>query len=324
MERRRLTDYLCSLPERVVRSASAILGGAAYQMGEIVLPARLRRSRLYGSLVESTVRFLVETVGQVEMPSGESLPPDFLARRAAGNVVEIAGLAAFRASPVWVLAALADLAGAGRDLLGEIAATLQKEGLLAQGEKFETTGQLLDGLERTSGRLAETVNTPPLNVAALREELRLLRQEAASIPKTVLASAERLWTDLKEEARAQNKSVVELSSLMALVAVRELPARALWLSNAVRAGGWRAGEVVARGLLDHYRTTLAGIHAAGYWSYFRREFQPYLAGAAAQFSMQRTSATERLLARTRRPASTGLTGAAPRSRAAGPPDRTGR
>lgn len=324
MQRNRLTDYLCSLPERVVRSASAVLGGAAYQLGEIVLPSRLRRSRLYRSLVESIVRFLVETLGQVKLPPGESLPPDFLARRAAGNLVEIAGLAAFRASPVWVLAALADLAGAGRDLLGEIAAALQKEGLLAKGEQFETTEQLLNGLERTSGRLAETVNTPPLNVAALRQELNALRQDASSIPKAVLPSAERLWMQLKQEARAQNKSVVELSSLMALVAVRELPGRALWLSNAVRAGGWRAGEVVVRGLLDHYRATLGEIHAAGYWNYFRREFQPYLAGAAAQFSMRRTSATERLLARTRRPQPARLTGAAPKSPAAGPPDRSGR
>ncbi len=302
MDHRRIAIYVYSLPERVLRSASALVGGAAYELGEIVLPARLRRSRIYESLVESTLRYLVVQLGQVELidPAKGTPPADFLIRRAAGNVVEIAGFVAFRASPVWVLAALADIAGAGRDLIVEIGVALQKEGLLAPGETFETAAQLLDGLDRTSARLAETVNTPPLNVAALRKELRILRQDAASIPKAVLPSVERLWMELKSEAKAQDKSVIELSSLMALVAVRELPERSRWLSNAVRTGGRRTGEVLTRGLLDHYRSTLAEIHSTGYLRYFLREFQPYLAGAARQFSRAQMTTTERLLSGTRR------------------------
>src|SRR6185436_15479096 len=108
MDRQRITDYFCSLPERTLRSISALAGGAVREIGEVALPARLRRSRLYSSLVDSTARFLIEQVGQVDL-AGEAtpqLPEDFLVRRAAGNVVEIVGLAAFRASPVWVLAAL--------------------------------------------------------------------------------------------------------------------------------------------------------------------------------------------------------------------------
>ena len=44
--------------------------------------------------------------------------------------MELAGIASFHASPVWVLAALADVAGAGREMIGEMAEALQKEGLL--------------------------------------------------------------------------------------------------------------------------------------------------------------------------------------------------
>src|SRR5690349_2340190 len=122
MDRARLRDYLYSLPERLIRSLSGLGGGVALELGDVLLPFRVRRSRLYDTLVGSTLRFLIESVGQIEAPvaeGAEPLPPDFLIRRAAGNVVELAGIASFRASPVWVLAALSDLAGAGRDLIGE-------------------------------------------------------------------------------------------------------------------------------------------------------------------------------------------------------------
>ena len=303
MDQRRTLEYLTSVPERLVRSISALAGGAAHELGEVVLPRRVRRSRLYESLVESTLRFMIEQVGQVEgaYPKDESLPGDFLVRRAAGNVIEIAGLAAFRASPVWVLAALADLAGVGRELIGEISQALERDGLLEQGRRFETVDQLLDGLERTAGRAAEAVNTPPLDVASLREEWSKLRDDAAHM-RITMPSADLLretWRDLQQEAAHQERSVIELSSVMALTAIRKLPERARWLSNAALASARRTGEVVARGLLDHYRNTLAEIRETGYLRYWLREFQPYLMGTVRQFSPDRESLTERLLRRRR-------------------------
>ena len=117
-----------------------------HEVGEVVLPAGLRRSRLYNSLVESTLRFLIEQVGEVEgaYPRGETLPEDFLIRSAAGNLVGIASLAVFSVSPVWVFAALSDIAGAGRGLIAEIAEALQKDGLLEHGPSIESVDQLLD------------------------------------------------------------------------------------------------------------------------------------------------------------------------------------
>lgn len=302
MNRDELTGYLWSLPERLLRSISAVAGGAVQEIGDVLLPARVRRSRLYESLVGSTARFLVEQLGQVELeqPGSTPLADDFLVRRAVGNAVEIAGLAAFRASPVWVFAALSDAAGAGRELIADIACELQHEGLLEQGRSFSSVDQLLDGLERTSGRLAEAVNTPPLNVDSLRDEWTKLRAEAARIPRAALPSPKRLWnqwTELKAEAAVQKRSVMELSSAMALAAIRQLPEDARWLSNAVRIGSRRTGEILARGLLDHYRTTLAEIRQTGYVRYWLREFSPYLKGAIQQFSPSRPSTTQRLRAR---------------------------
>ena len=302
MNAQQLAGYFCSLPERLLRSLAALAGGTVYEVGVVVLPPRVRRSRLYQSLVGSTVRFFIEQLGQVEgaYPKADALPDDFVMRIAAGNVIGIAGLAAFRFSPIWVLAALADLAGAGRDLINEIAAAMEKGGLLEPGRRFESVDQLLDGLERTSGRLAETVNTPPLDIASLRAEWAKLRDAATHLPRVSLPARERLWKqwhEIESEAAAQGRSVLELSSVMALATLRKLPSNALWLSNATLTGVRRTGAVLGLGLLDHYRTTLQEIHQAGYLRYWLREFTPYVQGAARQFSPARASATERLFRR---------------------------
>ena len=216
----------------------------------------------------------------------------------AGNAIEVAGIVAFRASPVWVLAALADLSGAGRELIGEISEAMKTEGLLDPNRRFENVEQLLDGLERTAGQLAETVNTPPLDVASLREDWTKLREEARRIPRANLPSASALWNDwqeLRREAAAQQSSVAQLSAAMAITAVRKLPENARWLSRAVRASSRRTGQVLGAGLLEHYRSTLSEIRQEGYGAYWVREFRPYLVGALQQFSPKRNTATERLL-----------------------------
>jgi hypothetical protein len=299
MRRKPVSGYIVSLPERLLRSITGLAAGAVREIGEVVLPARVRRSRLYDSIVDSTLRFLIEQVGQVEAEGNSaSLPSDFLMRRTAGNVFELAGIAAFRASPVWVLAALSDLAGAGKELVAEIADALQRDGLLQPGRDFRNVSELLDGLESTAGKLEETVNTPPLDVAGLREEWNKLQAEASRLPRAALPDVHRLadqWRDLKLEAARQGRSVLELSSVMAIAAVRSLPENSRWLSRAARTGGMRTGEVLARGLLDHYRGALAEIHESGYLKYWFREFRPYLRGAVRQFSMKHVSLTERLL-----------------------------
>lgn len=176
--------YLLSFPERLFRSALGLSAGVAREVGEVALPDGVRRSRLYQNLVDATLRFLIEQVGGVEgvYKAEGTLPDDFLVRRTAGNAVEALGIVAFRASPVWILAALADLCGMGRHLIPEIADALKAQGLLDKDAQFATVDQMLDGLERTSSRLASTINTPPLDVAGLRNEWAAIREEARALP----------------------------------------------------------------------------------------------------------------------------------------------
>ena len=237
--RTKLRNYLLSLPERGVRSVTALASGLARELGQVSIPATLRQSQLYQNLVEATLRFLIEQVGQVEgvYPGGEKLSEDFLVRRAAGNGIELIGILTFRASPVWVLAALADASGTGRFLIGEITAALKEEGLLERATEFSTVDEMLDGLETTASRLASTMNAPPLDVASLRQEWSALRRDASRIAPKELPGADSLrdlWKEMKAEAHKQNRTVFEISSLMAMSAVRNVPQKARWLSASAR------------------------------------------------------------------------------------------
>lgn len=297
--------YLLSLPERVIRSALGLSAGLVREVGEVVLPRGVRRSALYKSLVDTTLRYVIEQVGGAEgvYPTEQPQPADFLARRGAGHAIELLGIVAFRVSPVWVLAALADLSGLGRHLIPEIAAALKAEGLLDEATQFDSVDQLLDGLEQTSARLARALYVPPLDIAELRKEWATIRGQARGANPLQLPPARVIgtqWEQLKREATRQGRSIFETSSLMAIAAVRTLPKKALWLSASTGVGARRAGRLLAAEVLDGYSQTLNELREVGYVSYAKRQLSPYLRACVEQFSRQRPTLTQRLLTRTRR------------------------
>ena len=298
-----MTDkgYLLSVPERVVRALVGLAAGVTREVGEVALPAAVRRGQLYQNLVDTTLRFLIEEVGGGKASiDNAALPDNFLARRAAGNAVELLGIVAFRASPVWILAALADVSGLGRQLIPEIADELKSQGLLDPATTFTALDEVLDGLERTSSHLAATINTPPLDVAGLRKDLHEIRTQTRKLKGANLPSADaigRSWTELKEEAARQQQSIFRTSSVMAISAARSFPVGVRWFSASVAAGAKRTGAVWGAVLLDHYRETLLEMRQTGYLAYSWRQLAPYIAASAGQFAPAHPTITERIVRR---------------------------
>jgi hypothetical protein len=252
------------------------------------------------------LRFMIEEVGQVEgiYPSEGRLAENFLLKKTTSHGIELLGILAFHASPIWILAALADAAGGGRKFIQEISQALKEEGLLDGAAHFETMDQVLDGLEKTSEHLATTMNLPPVDVASLRREWDRLKEELRTIPPKkipALARVERIWADLQTSAKEQGRTVFTVSSLMAISTVAHVPANVVWLSRAARTAARRTGKVLGEAILDHYTEALAEIRLTGFINYWTREFRPYLRGAAEQFAPGRESLTERLLRRKRAP-----------------------
>jgi hypothetical protein len=253
-------------------------------------------------MVEVALRFLIEEVGQVEgvFPNEGRLAENFILKRTASHGIELLGILAFHASPVWVLAALADATGGGRKLILEISEALKEEGLLEPDARFETMDQVLSGLERTSDHMATTLNMPPVDIAGLRREWEQLKGELANIPPRHVPALDRIesiWADLQSTAKQQGRTVFGLSSLLAVSTVAHVPANVLWLSRAARSAVRRTGRVLGDAVLDHYSEALGEIARTGFFAYWSREFRPYLKGAAEQFAPEHKSLTERFLNR---------------------------
>jgi hypothetical protein len=294
--------YLLSLPERLIRSLGALCGGLLRELGNVAVPAPLRRTVLYRTMVEVTLRFLIEEVGEVQgvYPPEGKLAERFLLQRTASHGIELLGILAFQASPIWVLAALADAAGGSHRLIRELAEALKEEGLLDAGTSFDTMEQVLDGLEKSSGLLATTLNLPPVDMPGMRREWDRLKAELRTIPPKnmpSLARVEQVWKTLQTSARQQGRPVFLVSSAIALSAVAHLPANVLRLSRAARSAARRTGKVIGEAVLDHYIQALAEMGRQGFVPYWTREFRPYLRGAAEQFAPDHGTLTERLLRR---------------------------
>ena len=113
--------FLLSVPERAVRSVFALVGGGVHETAEVVLPRLVRRSRLYEATAKNLLRVAIEVVGGVEAPAAaadeyEPNATKLMVRKGAGNVVELGSIAAFGFSPLWLLAAGADVTNGTRDV----------------------------------------------------------------------------------------------------------------------------------------------------------------------------------------------------------------
>ncbi|HEX2741845.1 MAG TPA: hypothetical protein VHM69_15485 [Rubrobacter sp.] len=272
-------SYLASLPERSVRAGAALTGGLVYEASEVVLPVAVRRSRLYQAIVGRLLRITIELVGGVEgvYPAQEMPVRELLVRKSAGNVVELSSFLAVGWSPVWLLAGASDLVGGTKVYLRALVAELRDAGVLAEDADVASFEELLTTLEDTSGVLADTVDVPPLNVSSMRTSWQELQRQAADLPDA--DSLEKIFADLQLAARREDRSILEISSMVALGAVRT---------------GISLGNVH---IFDYYRRALRTIVEEGLLSFLRRTSTPYVTRAGSHFDPQSSTYSERLLRR---------------------------
>src|SRR5215210_5284159 len=272
-------SYLASLPERTARAGAALAGGLVYETGEVVLPVAVRRSKLYQAIVGRLLRITIELVGGVEgvFPTEEMPARELLVRKTAGNAVELAGFLAVGWSPVWLLAGASDLVGGSKVYLRALVTELQDAGVLAADADVASFEELLSALEGTSGVLADTVDVPPLNVTSVRTSWQELRMQAADLPDT--AGLEKIFAELKSAARQEDRSILEISSIVALGAVH---------------AGVELGNVH---IFDYYRSALRTIVDEGLLSFLRRTSTPYLTRAGSHFDPGSRTYSEGLLRR---------------------------
>lgn len=287
-ERDARRDYWASLPERAVRAAAAGVGGLAYETSEVALPPFVRHSKLYQATVARLLRIVVELIGGVAGVFGMDSTPvrELAVRKLAGNALELAGFVAFGLSPVWLLAAAADLTNGTRTYLMALVHELKRTNLLPEEAEITSVQQLLDTLEQTAGKAAETIDVPPLNVADMRHSLHQLQQNVQALPSSETLAA--LYSELRAVSQEEDRSL-------------------LFVSSALAAGAIQAGvQVSTTHIFDYYRAALGAVHREGFPRYLQRIARPYAEAAARHLDPQQSTFTQRGLLwwRGRRPTPT--------------------
>jgi hypothetical protein len=289
--------YSLSLPERAVRSTAGLAGGALREATELLVPAAFQDSKTYSTLVRQTLDFLVEDVGGVQREEGDDAPAKvegFVARKAVGNFVELAGMATLHVSPLMLLAVVSDVAYGSQTYLKELADELKREGVIDEDSTINHAGDLLDAVRQASGTAATTFDTPPLSIEGLRESINQTRDAALRIdPTKVLPKAEinRMWEEMRTIASEENVSLFEVSSAMTLHSLDKVATVGRGALSGVRA----AGTLLDRHVLDHYRQSLTEIHTKGYYATLAEASGPYIEAVWQNFSTTKSTITEDLL-----------------------------
>lgn len=290
--------YGLSLPERAVRATGAVVGGALRESANLLVPRAFRTSKSYSIFVQQAFDFLAENVGGVERASGTPASPTevdgYLARKAVGNFVELAGLATFHLSPLTILAIVSDVAYGSQTFLQELSTELKRQGMIPEDSTIDHASDLLRAVQDASGTAASAFDVPPLSVEGLQLSIEQTRAAVGRIDPTRLlpqAEIERIWKEMREVADKQQVGLFEVSSAMTLFAVRRIGDVGGGALSTVRV----AGNLFDRHILEHYSESLRTIRDQGYYETLSEVAKPYHDAVWRNFSVDRGTITADLL-----------------------------
>jgi hypothetical protein len=306
--------YGVSLPERLVRSAVGITAGTAKEIAEFVVPQAFQDSKSYEVAVRNSLNFLLANVATVSDPNAEKpvVPPNavpaadsssdptainpgrFIARKAVGNFIDIAGLATLHVSPLWILAIVSDAAYGTKTYLSELAGELQSQGLIDDSSTIHRVDDLFDAIKKASGRAASNFDTPPLSLDELKSSFEQTRAALNEVDPTLLipeAEIGRIWSDMRSLADQEKISLLGVSGAVAMQAVETIKTA----TQGSLTGLFVAGKIVNRNIFGHYISALSDIHKNGLWSSVRNTYGPYVDLAWGNFTSSRKTWTEQVL-----------------------------
>ena len=305
--------YGISLPERLVRSAVGVTAGTAKEIAEFVVPQAFQDSKSYEVMVRNSLGVLLTNVAQVSesnpavaTQSGSPMtttdvsgdiagnPSRFIARKAAGNFIDIAGLATLHVSPLWVLAIVSDAAYGTKTYLNELAQELQSQGLIDDSSSIHKVEDLFNAVKQASGSAASTFDQPPLSLEELRTSVEQTRKAINEIdPRSLIPESEisRYWSEMRSIASREQVSLLGVSAAIAMETVEGVKN----LSQGTLTGLFVAGKIINRNIFNHYWDSLASINDVGIWNSVRKTYTPYVDLAWGNFTSSRKMWTESVL-----------------------------
>ncbi len=296
-----LLDFLfygLSLPERTVRSLSAVAGGLLHETAARLIPTAFRSSRSYALFVQQSLDMAVHDFGGVVTATPVNVEGTIeetqLARKAIGGMLDIASMSTLHLSPLTVLAAFSDIAYGSSFYLKQLSVELKKQGVIDPESSIDHVSDLLDALQKTGEQATGVLDQPPINIEGLRETIQHTRDSIADIdPTDVLPQSEiaRMWSEMETAATAADVGLLDVSATMTMFAMNRLTL----VSKGALSSVTVASNLLDQHVLSHYTDALREIREAGLYSTLSTASSPYLEAVWNNFDGERVTWTEDFL-----------------------------
>ena len=288
--------YTLSLPERLVRSTAAAVGGVSKLLTDTIIPEPLRKTTAYTAMVGNMQRFLIEKVADVQgaYEKGEAgaLPDKYIPRVIAGNVISAAGLFAMRLSPLWVFAFLSDAAHGSKVYLNRLVGELKENGVIPPDSNIKEIDELLTVLGKAGKDTALVFDLPPVDVDSLKK----LRDEISTGYTGVYREAtdlmprmDTLWSKMQTLATRDGVAVESIVGLMTL----DLGKTAGKAVDAAFAVGNVTADVLNETIFQSYGETIERIQREGAVACLEEAGKPYVEAIASHWSLDKKTWTEK-------------------------------
>lgn len=284
-----------SLPERLLRTVVGVSAGTVRDAARFLVPQAFQNSVTYQVAIRNSLNFLTEGVGGFESESGEQgAAAEYLARKTVGNFIELAGLTLLPVSPLWLLAAISDIAHGSSTYVRELAAELQTQGIIDDTSTIHSIDDLLKAIRTSSSKISTVFDQPPFSVAELQDVINETRASVTTADlRKLLPESEvrRYWDELKQSARQQDSSLWQISTAVAMSTYRRLGMTAQGAVTGVNV----AQRLIGRNLLDQFRQSLQTINKEGLLTIIQDAYEPYVSRVWDNFQLDRKSWTESAL-----------------------------
>jgi hypothetical protein len=183
----------------------------------------VRKGRLYKASIERSIKLLADDVGQVGLYDLPALDRRMATRLGLGGTLDNLNLVLFHVSPLWLFLAASDVCAGAREIVRELGRELQEAGVIEPGSSLDSVDEVLSGLSRLSGRVADTLDRPPLNVAEMRETVLAMKEQLQGVSRTATGEAARIDTLAREVQRLaveEHQGIMEITAAVAAGALR--------------------------------------------------------------------------------------------------------
>ncbi len=289
-------QYTASIPERIIRALAAIFGGLLKEASDFLVPKVFKETTTYRIFIGNLLRYAVENIGRVEGAYSEEgkMDNEYGVKKMVGNSIEMVGIVAISASPLWILAFLSDAIWGVKSFFNKLAEELDREDLFEEKVRFEKRGDFLDSVQKLSDSLATNIDTPPLSKKELienYEELKIYFRDVGKKTKMSLEDIRDLWGRLESAAAREDRSLSEISGAVTVHVMNRVKSMKKQAGASVKV----TSAIVHEHILDYYRDALQEISDQGYLTVVKNEFAPYVKSAWTMFSPEEKMLTERIL-----------------------------